>query len=190
MLDATTRLVIVVASVVLALIGACVGCWRWQRGKRIPGAQVIGAKARRWTAVPVACVALGLFGFGWAVRHDVAVMVVSDGDSRYGNRALERKLASSLDDFPVAIGDRHWDPLIGDECWIVNTSSRPLRRVRIEYPDKPRSHYIEVGTITIEPGQRSSGCEVDYFGTMFGPPETTEEMATARLNFASWLTWD
>lgn len=128
--------------------------------------------------------------FYWASKHDLDVLLITDGKSAFGKRTFERKLGSPPLEFAVADGDKPVGRLFGKPCWVVNGSSKPLRIVRIEYPNHGRGKYVETDSVTVLPGQRASRCSFDYRGPEFAPPTTLDSAAYAKWTFASWLTWD
>lgn len=192
LLGETTRDVIFVIAIVLAVLAIAGGLVsRASMRGALPSARALSKRSRsRQGLEMVAWVATPLFlGIAyWATTFELHVLEVRDGRSKYGDRVFERKLGRKPLAFALADGDPDAEPWLGKPCWIVNASSKPIRRLAIEYTtnDKP---FVVKREIVIQPGQRASDCHIDYFGRDFSPPETLREQAYARSLTADWLTW-
>jgi hypothetical protein len=136
------------------------------------------------------CVVACAIALSWATAHDVEVLVIRDGHSKYGTRVLEHRLGRAPLEFALAADDNHLDPLVGKPCWTVNLSATLVRRVHIEYPADGGAHFRESKSVTIGPGQRASDCTAEWYGTAFAPAATGEELSAGRWTVGTWITWD
>lgn len=194
----TTRTVVEIVSLVVGTVGVILALRRWKRSRKVPSARLNVSQPlvrRALRSLPFLLLPLGIAGFLWARAHRIEVLIVRDGHSVYGSRVLEKRLASSPLAFPIAEGDQENKPLFGEPCWTVNSSSKPMRVVSIEYPGvwyRSRSErYIEKESVTVLPGQRAGSCEYDYYGPEFSPPETWSARADQNpaKAFGRWLSW-
>jgi hypothetical protein len=192
LLTSTTRVVIEVAGGLVFLVGGALFMLSTRGTPQLPPARIGSRRrARRITAAPF--VVLGMLTMYWAGRHSIDILVVRDGHSPYGNRALERRLASDLSDYrSVEIGDEiDAASLANATCWLVNASSGPLRYDRLDYEYR-HSDVKTTGSVVIAPGQRAPYCPSfgnDYIGPNFPPPASAKDSART-LRASAWLTWD
>lgn len=190
LISESTKAVVEISAALSLVVGVFAAAR--QRGKSALPTAIVRARSMSPAArhLPMLGIPLGVVGYLWASSHAVEVLVVHDGKSlRYGNRVLERKFGREPLEFPIAVGDREIEPLLGKPCWTLNRSSKPIRRVMIEYPSRT-AHFVEKEVQAIQPGERASLCEYDYYGNDYGPSDSLEFATSRRFTTASWLTWE
>jgi len=140
-----------------------------------------------WRWAPIACLPFGLGASCWSHRFDAQVLVVRDGHSVYGKRAIARELAAGEPDRSYAPGADYWGGSV-DPLWVVNDSSRPVRVEPVRYG---AARGNAPGVLVLPPGTKAAYASIDSIGTEFDPPGEVREIDLGQTSAIRYhLTWD